>query len=347
YYGLLETGMEGTNGKGEVFYGSVYDIDNDKYVPVKVQEIGSESSKRLVRFFFGDRTVNNFIIDSTAKFLYAKEGTFKAFGVDRSYKVSFTSNANPCTVVNAYTLTVNNGSGSGVYGDGESVTVVANVPSGYRFVKWVDGSNNQLSTDISYTFNVSSNLTLTAVTEQVVSYTITVTNGTGSGSYEEGASVTVTPTIPNGYKFIKWVDGNGTEVSTSSTYVFNASEDITLTAVLEVTTPSITIGSGNYSTDLDSANPNSRVDISFLNSTWNSSYEPEITYTGYGYDINGNSVAVEVQKRVTSNSKFRVDLLFVKTNNPIIIKGGDVFTQKTVTANAPEQITFDKDYFIT
>ena len=38
---------------------------------------------------------------------------------------------------------------------------------------------------------------------------------TGSGTFDSGASVTVTVTANNGYKFVKWTE-NGSEVSTSA-----------------------------------------------------------------------------------------------------------------------------------
>lgn len=38
---------------------------------------------------------------------------------------------------------------------------------------------------------------------------------TGSGIFDSGASVTVTVTANNGYKFVKWTE-NGSEVSTSA-----------------------------------------------------------------------------------------------------------------------------------
>ena len=50
----------------------------------------------------------------------------------------------------------------------------------------------------------------------------------GSGSYEEGAEVTLEVTENDGYRFVEWSDGN-----TDNPRVFNASEDLTLMATLE------------------------------------------------------------------------------------------------------------------
>ena len=64
----------------------------------------------------------------------------------------------------------------------------------------------------------------------IVRYTVTVENGTGSGEYEEGEKVTATATVPNGKRFVRWICGE-TEVSTQNPYVFEASENINLTAI--------------------------------------------------------------------------------------------------------------------
>ena len=51
----------------------------------------------------------------------------------------------------------------------------------------------------------------------------------GSGSYVEGAEVTLEVTANDGYRFVSWDDG-----STDNPRVFNATEDVTLVATLEV-----------------------------------------------------------------------------------------------------------------
>lgn len=50
----------------------------------------------------------------------------------------------------------------------------------------------------------------------------------GSGSYVEGAEVTLEVTANDGYRFVSWDDG-----STDNPRIFNASEDVTLVATLE------------------------------------------------------------------------------------------------------------------
>ncbi|MBR4051247.1 MAG: leucine-rich repeat protein [Clostridia bacterium] len=55
----------------------------------------------------------------------------------------------------------------------------------------------------------------------------------GAGTYSSGATVTLTATAANGYRFINWIE-NGEEVSTSAVYTFTASKNRELTANFEI-----------------------------------------------------------------------------------------------------------------
>ena len=54
-----------------------------------------------------------------------------------------------------------------------------------------------------------------------------------SGSYIAGEEVTISAEAVEGYRFIRWEDGDGKEVSTSNPYKINVNEHTTLTAVFE------------------------------------------------------------------------------------------------------------------
>ena len=75
-----------------------------------------------------------------------------------------------------YQLVVNtdeNGSVStsgGTYNDGESVSVTASPDTGYGFVNWTDSSGNELSTNPTYNFNITSDTTITANYEELLFY---------------------------------------------------------------------------------------------------------------------------------------------------------------------------------
>ncbi|MCM1368738.1 MAG: hypothetical protein NC184_08045, partial [Roseburia sp.] len=61
-------------------------------------------------------------------------------------------------------------------------------------------------------------------------YSVSVTGGTGAGSYYEGQVCTVKAETPNGQQFLKWIK-NGQEVSSNEEFGFNVTEDTRLIAV--------------------------------------------------------------------------------------------------------------------
>lgn len=144
--------------------------------------------------------------------------------------------------------------GSGNYTENTSVVVTAVPNSGYTFKEWQkDGA--KVSEDSSYYITVDGNQTLTAVFEKTevrpASYTISLrsTSGgtvTGSGSYAEGASVTVAASPVQGYHFVEWQE-DGKAVSDQSSYQFAINRDRVLCAVFatDELTPTI-----RYSVDV-------------------------------------------------------------------------------------------------
>lgn len=79
------------------------------------------------------------------------------------------------------------------------------------------------------------------------SYTITTAvspagsgTATGGGTFNSGASCTLTATPASGYSFVRW-EKNGAQVSTSASYTFIVSESATYTAVFESATPLVHI----------------------------------------------------------------------------------------------------------
>jgi hypothetical protein len=125
--------------------------------------------------------------------------------------------------------------GGGTYYSGASCTLTATPNTGYTFTNWKKG-NSVVSTNASYTFNVTESATYTATFTAIPQYTITVsanpTNGgtvTGGGTFYSGTSCTLTATPATGYTFTNWKKGNSV-VSTNATYIFNVTESATYTA---------------------------------------------------------------------------------------------------------------------
>ena len=94
----------------------------------------------------------------------------------------------------SFEVKVNGGTGAGTYKEGESVTVVANDPEeGKIFKGWKDGDGNIVSTEKSYTFTVSGELSLTAVYEDKPTGGETGGSTEGETGGETGGNVTPAP----------------------------------------------------------------------------------------------------------------------------------------------------------
>lgn len=138
--------------------------------------------------------------------------------------------------------------GSGVYQEGDTVTVRAEAANGYRFIEWTeDGS--QVSEDAAYTFEADRDRELLAVFERTGTQTPTVTaydirvsaipaaggTVTGGGIYLDGDTVTVTAASNGVYRFVGWAE-DGVMISEDTSYTFAAGSSRTLTAVFETET---------------------------------------------------------------------------------------------------------------
>ncbi len=248
--------------------------------------------------------------------------------------------------------------GGGTYNQGQSCTVTATANSGYTFTNWTE-NGNVVSTQANYTFNVNSNRTLVAnFTAQTQQYNITVsanpTNGgtvTGGGSYNQGASCTVSATANSGYTFNNWTE-NGNVVSSQANYTFTVNGNRTLVA-------NFTAQPQNYTISV-SANPAEGGTV-----TGGGSYQQGQTCTVHatpatGYNFvrwteNGSSVSTNPNYSftVTGNrtlvAQFEGQSYYIATNsNPSnggTTSGNGLYThgqQCTVTATPAEGYAFEK-----
>ena len=122
----------------------------------------------------------------------------------------------------SYALTVVSGTGSGSYASGTSVSIQATPPTdGKKFVNWTATAGTLASaTESKTTFTMpAAAATVTANYQDapVVTYALTVVNGTGSGSYAAGASVPlVAGAAATGKVFDKWTATGGTLANATS-----------------------------------------------------------------------------------------------------------------------------------
>lgn len=157
-----------------------------------------------------------------------------------------------CEEIPAYTIvaTANpssggNITGAGTYLENDEITLSANANNGFSFIGWME-NEEQISEEVSITFNAYENRTLTAVFEaEFIGYTIALSTSeggtvSGAGLFNEGENVTITATPNEKYVFVHWLQGESI-VSTEQTYSFSISEDINLQAVFERTYETYTI----------------------------------------------------------------------------------------------------------
>lgn len=170
---------------------------------------------------------------------------------------TFNVNGNRNLVANftqpSYTITTSSNpsiggstSGGGTFVQGQSCTVHATPASGYNFVNWTE-NGNAVSTQANYTFTVNGNHSLVAnfspVTYTVITSSNPINGGTttGGGTFNNGASCTVTATANPGYTFEKWTKNNAM-VSTDASYTFTVTSNCNLVAhfVAETYTVAVT-----------------------------------------------------------------------------------------------------------
>ena len=129
-------------------------------------------------------------------------------------------------------------------------TITASPNAHYHFVKWSDGST-AASRSITISQNSISAHTTTKTYEAVFApntYIVTVNSSTGGtasggGTYEYGASITLTATPDTGYKFKQWSDGN-----TDSQRTITVSGAASYTAQFEKLTYAVTVNTDGNGT---------------------------------------------------------------------------------------------------
>ena len=135
-------------------------------------------------------------------------------------------------------VTVDGGTGGGIYKEGDKCTVTATVPEGYRFVEWtVYGVS--VSTSNPYTFDVDFDIEIKAVCEALpkTKYDVNVNGGTigdsgqSEGTFDEGTSLDIYAAESQARVFVKWIIGD--EESTQNPYKLTVTDDVEMTAVYD------------------------------------------------------------------------------------------------------------------
>jgi len=146
--------------------------------------------------------------------------------------------SNPVTVPisgTSYALTVVGGTGSGSYIAGAKVTITAQPGTGQTFTKWT-GATVANPTAASTTLTMPAEATTVTANFTGGKYTLTVTNGTGGGSYAAGTVVTIAANAPpTGQAFNGWTGADVANADATPTTLTMPSANATVVA--NYTTP--------------------------------------------------------------------------------------------------------------
>ena len=196
---------------------------------------------------------------TTNYYLYYNNGSF-ALSTTQQNNVHFYVAGDCPTPTFTITATANpteggSVSGVGTFEQGETCTLTATAAEGYQFVNWTEGEE-EVSTEASISFEVTADRELVANFELIPMPTFTITatpnpteGGTveGTGTFDQGATCTLTATPAEGYQFVNWTEGEE-EVSTEAEYSFTVTADRELVAnfeeVISTTTQTVTLHTG-------------------------------------------------------------------------------------------------------
>lgn len=124
--------------------------------------------------------------------------------------------------------------GTGIYNQGEEVTIIGEASEGYNFINWTE-DEKIISTEASLTFKATKNRKFIA-NYQLKKYNIKIWSNPaeagkvqGGGEYNHFYSAFVQATPNKGYTFVNWTEGDQV-VSTTASYYFTVMKDRNLTA---------------------------------------------------------------------------------------------------------------------
>lgn len=163
--------------------------------------------------------------------------------------------------INMYALNVTAVNGSVVkvptqttYSHGTSVQLTATPATGFTFTSWsgdATGTTNPMTVNMNSEKNITANFTaiVPKFTVGLSSNPLLSGTTTGSGSFDSGASVTVSALPATGFTFTNWTEGT-TIVSTNANYTFNINANKTFVANFDA---AVILPSGPAGIDLGSA----------------------------------------------------------------------------------------------
>ena len=231
--------------------------------------------------------------DPTYSFTVTGDTTYVAHFSLNNYAITVT--ANPAA---GGTVT-----GAGNYDHGATVTLNASANDGYAFINWTL-NNEEVSTNASYSFTATADAAYVANFGQdtcvIAAVADPIEGGIieGAGTYDLGATVTLTATPNAGYEFVNWTL-DSTVVATTATYSFNAMVDAsyvahfalidyTITATADPAVGGTISGAGEYHLgDICTLIATPNVHYTFVN--WTLNGEEVSTNANFSFPVSGNA----------------------------------------------------------
>jgi len=158
----------------------------------------------------------------------------------------------------SYTVTMVNNpsnagqvSGAGTFAQGSEITLNAQPAVNHQFVNWINDSN-PLSAENPYTFNLTSNLEITANFVETFSLSISAGQGgtvspTETQTHTNGSSVAISATPNTGYSFSHWAGDGISDVNDPSTTI-DMTGNRNVSAVFTINSYSLQVLAGNGGT---------------------------------------------------------------------------------------------------
>jgi hypothetical protein len=242
--------------------------------------------------------------------------------------------------------------GGGIFNFGTSVTVTAVPSPGFTFTNWTEGANI-VSSNAIYLFTIAGNRTLvanyTAIPYTVIVSSLPVIGGvtTGGGTFNSGASVTVSASANAGFAFTNWTEGTNI-VSTNANYQFTIAGNRTLVANYAVIPYTVDVSSkpllGGTTSGGGTFNSGTSVTVTAIPN-------PGFTFTNWTEGLNVVSSASSYQFTIAGNRTLvanytAIPFTVTVSSLPVlggVTTGGGIYNSGasvTVTASANAGYTF-------
>jgi uncharacterized repeat protein (TIGR02543 family) len=228
---------------------------------------------------------------------------------------------------------------------GKNVVFTADPSDGYQIKVWTDNNSPVNGTVTTYTLsNLAAAHAVTVEFEQIPTYLVTVTDGTGTGNYAAGATVNITANEPqSGKAFDKWTTSDGVmfanATSASTTFTMPA-KAVTVTATYK------DLPTGEYSITVlndGGGTANANVNAAQQGATVTLTAEPNNGYRFKEWEITGDTITLSgasVNPATFTMPAENVTVKAIFEPNPVttytvtFMSDGTVHATKIVTAPA-------------